>query len=64
VQSVLDDILDSDEDMAQMYLTTKAQTGHSRRMDQHDEVEIIFENCLKQVGSVSSAWGGYFCLNA
>jgi hypothetical protein len=42
-------VLNSDEDMAQMYLTTVAETGRHRRVDQHQEVEMLFENYLMQV---------------
>lgn len=48
----MNDVLLSDEDMAQMYLTSAAETGRHRRVDQHQEVEMMFENYLMQVGAM------------
>ena len=31
-----------------MYLTAKATTGHPRRIDQHEEVEMLLETYIKQ----------------
>jgi len=46
------DVLASDEDLSLMYLTTYKETGHRRRVDQHDEVEMMLENYVKQVDSI------------
>eukprot|EP01119_Soliformovum_irregulare_P024262 TRINITY_DN8658_c0_g1_i2.p2 TRINITY_DN8658_c0_g1~~TRINITY_DN8658_c0_g1_i2.p2 ORF type:complete len:206 (+),score=68.95 TRINITY_DN8658_c0_g1_i2:924-1541(+) len=43
----LHELWSSDEDMANMYLTTKKITGHRRRIDQHEEVELLVENYLR-----------------
>lgn len=43
------DLWQSDEDMAGMYLTTRAITGHPRRIDQHEEVEALLETYIRQV---------------
>lgn len=48
------DVLASDEDMSTMYLTAFHDTGHRRRVDQHDEVEMMLENYIKQVDTVYS----------
>lgn len=40
--------------MSLMYLTTFKQTGHRRRVDQHDEVEMMLENYVKQLDTVHS----------
>ncbi|EME29229.1 magnesium transporter CorA-like family protein (MRS2-7) isoform 1 [Galdieria sulphuraria] len=50
--TALNDVLRSDEDMSEMYLTTKLETGHRRRVDQHEEVEMMFETYLKQIDSM------------
>ncbi len=34
-----------------MYLSTFKETGHRRRVDQHDEAEMMLENYVKQVDS-------------
>eukprot|EP01135_Chromosphaera_perkinsii_P004324 Nk52_evm16s277 gene=Nk52_evmTU16s277 len=54
IKIALNDILESEEDMAGMYLTTKAATGHARRIDQHEEVEMLFENYLKRVEEIAN----------
>lgn len=38
--------------MSLMYLTTFKETGHRRRVDQHDEVEMMLENYVKQIDTV------------
>lgn len=40
------------EDMSLMYLTTFRETGHRRRVDQHDEVEMMLENYVKQLDAI------------
>ncbi|KAK4532320.1 hypothetical protein CCYA_CCYA11G3177 [Cyanidiococcus yangmingshanensis] len=54
LRSALNEVLLSDEDMSEMYLSIKAESGHRRRVDQHEEVEMMFENYLKQVDSMVS----------
>lgn len=50
--AALNEVLRNDEDMSEMYLTTKLETGHRRRVDQHEEVEMMFETYLKQIDSM------------
>jgi len=49
VAEVIGDILRNDEDMAAMYLTLKAITGYPRRKNQHEEIELLLENYLRQI---------------
>lgn len=35
-----------------MYLSTFKETGHRRRVDQHDEMEMMLENYVKQIDTV------------
>lgn len=51
-RNALLDVLASDEDLSLMYLTTYKETGHRRRVDEHDEVEMMLENYVKQVDSI------------
>lgn len=37
-----------------MYLSTYRKTGHRRRVDQHDEIEMMLENYVKQIDTVYS----------
>lgn len=37
-----------------MYLSTFKETGHRRRVDQHDEMEMMLENYVKQIDTVYS----------
>lgn len=37
-----------------MYLSTYAETGHRRRVDQHDEVEMMLENYVKQIDTINA----------
>lgn len=53
VHDALSDVLNSDEDMVEMYLTTKAKLGHRRRLDQHQEIELLLETYLKQIEEVN-----------
>jgi len=54
VHAALLQVWESDDDMASMYLTVKATTGHSRRVDQHEEVEILLETYIRQIGNIVS----------
>ena len=38
--------------MSLMYLSTLKSTGHRRRIDQHDEAEVMLENYVKQIDTV------------
>lgn len=40
--------------MSLMYLTTYKETGNRRRVDQHDEIEMMLENYVKQLDTVYS----------
>ena len=37
-----------------MYLSTYKETGHRRRVDQHDEIEMMLENYVKQLDTIDS----------
>jgi magnesium transporter len=54
IRKALDEVLASDEDMSTMYLTAFRETGHRRLVDQHDEVEMMLENYIKQIDTVHS----------
>ncbi|CAN8073944.1 unnamed protein product [Agarophyton chilense] len=53
-RAALNEVLVSDEDMSLMYLSTYKETGVRRRIDQHDEVEMMLENYMKQIDTVYS----------
>lgn len=40
--------------MSLMYLSTFKETGHRRRIDQHEEVEMMLENYVKQIDTIYS----------
>jgi len=48
------DLLQSDEDMALMYLSFRNATGGARRKNQHDEIEILLETYTRQLEQMSS----------
>eukprot|EP01027_Heterolobosea_sp_BB2_P017891 GEZU01025298.1.p1 GENE.GEZU01025298.1~~GEZU01025298.1.p1 ORF type:complete len:413 (+),score=83.41 GEZU01025298.1:86-1324(+) len=48
IHDAIETVLQSDEDMAEMYLTVKAQFGHRRMIDQHEEIEMLLETYSKQ----------------
>ncbi|KAA8493550.1 Mitochondrial inner membrane magnesium transporter mrs2 [Porphyridium purpureum] len=52
IRTAIDDVLSSDEDMSAMYLTSVIQSGHRRRRDEHEEVEMMLENYMKVIDSV------------
>jgi len=54
VHSALNQVLNSDEDLAAMYLTVQFTTGHRRRIDQHEEAEMMFENYLAQIEDIGN----------
>lgn len=45
----MNDVLMNDEDMALMYLTDNEQSSTARDPQQHQEIEMLFENYLLQV---------------
>ncbi|KAG0239136.1 magnesium ion transporter [Actinomortierella wolfii] len=47
------EVLDQDEDLANMYLTEKKQ-GHPRTKDNHEEIELLMESYLKQVEEIAN----------
>jgi len=55
VRGALAQVLESDEDLAGMYLSVQAATGHKRRIDQHEEAEILMENYVAQLDDILSA---------
>jgi magnesium transporter len=54
IRHALNEVLASDEDMSTMYLTVFRDTGRRRRVDEHDEVEMMLENYIKQIDTVHS----------
>eukprot|EP01136_Pigoraptor_vietnamica_P034325 Opistho-1_new@98150 len=54
IRRAIDEVLNNDEDMAHMYLSTRAETGQLRRTEQHEEVEMLLENYLKQVEEIAA----------
>ncbi|PVV01935.1 hypothetical protein BB560_003627 [Smittium megazygosporum] len=53
IRDAIEEVLDQDEDLADMYLTNK-KSGVSQPIDSHDEVELILETYLKQVEEVAN----------
>ncbi|KAG0364621.1 magnesium ion transporter [Gamsiella multidivaricata] len=53
IRDVFEELLDTDEDLAAMYLTEKKE-GHPRVTDSHDEVEILLEAYMKQVEEIAN----------
>ncbi|TRM60357.1 hypothetical protein BD626DRAFT_505084 [Schizophyllum amplum] len=51
VQDALDEVLDTDEDLAAMYLTDK-RNNYARPAEDHEEVEFILESFSKQVEEI------------
>lgn len=53
IRDHLDELLEADEDLADMYLTEKKHNpGVERDPDQHDEVELLLESYLKQTDEI------------
>ena len=50
----LRDLLETDEDMAQMYLTQKARSGSAPPSSEHGEVEVILETYLRKVDELEN----------
>ncbi|KAE8541056.1 hypothetical protein D1P53_002410 [Cryptococcus gattii VGV] len=53
VKSAIDELLDSDEDLSAMYLTSRAQ-GRPRALHDHEQLELLFESFVKQVEEIVS----------
>nr|ODN87924.1 magnesium transporter [Cryptococcus depauperatus CBS 7841] len=53
VKSAIDEILDSDEDLSAMYLTSRAQ-GRPRALHDHEQLELLLESFVKQVEEIVS----------
>ncbi|KAG9066118.1 magnesium ion transporter [Linnemannia hyalina] len=53
IRDVFVEVLDQDDDLANMYLTEKKQ-GHPRTEDSHEEIEILLESYLKQVEEIAN----------
>ncbi|KAI1317063.1 magnesium ion transporter [Mortierella claussenii] len=53
IRDVFVEVLDQDDDLANMYLTEK-KLGHPRTMDSHEEIEILLESYLKQVEEIAN----------
>lgn len=45
----MNDVLMNDEDMALMYLTENHNAATARDPEEHQEIEMLFENYLLQV---------------
>ncbi|KAF9578213.1 magnesium ion transporter [Lunasporangiospora selenospora] len=54
IRDVFVEVLDQDEDLANMYLTEK-KLGRPRTKDSHDEIEILLESYLKQVEEIANS---------
>jgi magnesium transporter len=54
VRQTLLELLNSDADMAAMYLTDKEQMGTPRPINQHEEIELLLENYLKQIDEIEN----------
>ncbi|KAG0034584.1 magnesium ion transporter [Podila clonocystis] len=53
IRDVFVEVLDQDDDLANMYLTDK-KNGATRTADSHDEIEILLEAYLKQVEEIAN----------
>ncbi|KAF9285057.1 magnesium ion transporter [Mortierella alpina] len=53
IRDVFVEVLDQDDDLANMYLTEKKQ-GHPRTVDSHEEIEVLLESYLKQVEEIAN----------
>lgn len=56
VDKCMNEVLLNDEDMALMYLTDRErERGKARDPRQHQEIEMLFENYLLQVGGTNQS---------
>ncbi|RXK35149.1 magnesium transporter [Tremella mesenterica] len=53
VKRAVDELLDSDEDLSAMYLTSRAQ-GKPRALHDHEQLELLLESFQKQVEEIVS----------
>jgi magnesium transporter len=53
VKRAVDEVLESDEDLSAMYLTSKAQ-GRPRALHDHEQLELLLESFVKQVEEIVS----------
>ncbi|WVR05459.1 hypothetical protein IAU60_002475 [Kwoniella sp. DSM 27419] len=53
VKRAADEILESDEDLSAMYLTSRAQ-GRPRALHDHEQLELLLESFVKQVEEIVS----------
>jgi magnesium transporter len=53
VMKAVDEVLESDEDLSAMYLTSKAQ-GRPRALHDHEQLELLLESFTKQVEEIVS----------
>ncbi|KAG0339194.1 magnesium ion transporter [Podila humilis] len=53
IRDVFVEVLDQDDDLANMYLTDK-KNGVIRNADSHEEIEILLESYLKQVEEIAN----------
>ncbi|GAM17811.1 hypothetical protein SAMD00019534_009860 [Acytostelium subglobosum LB1] len=54
IMDALSRLLESDEDMALMYLSFRSITGGTRKRNQHEELEILLENYMRQLEQISN----------
>ncbi|OCF41425.1 magnesium transporter [Kwoniella heveanensis CBS 569] len=53
VRRAVDELLESDEDLSAMYLTSRAQ-GRPRALHDHEQLELLLESFVKQVEEIVS----------
>ncbi|ORX33428.1 hypothetical protein BD324DRAFT_639740 [Kockovaella imperatae] len=53
VKRAVDEVLESDEDLSAMYLTSRAR-GQPRALHDHEQLELLFESFVKQVEEIVS----------
>ncbi|CAD6578699.1 MAG: magnesium ion transporter [Tremellales sp. Tagirdzhanova-0007] len=53
VKQAVDELLESDEDLSAMYLTSRAQ-GQTRALHDHEQLELLLESFAKQVEEIVS----------
>ncbi|OCF55812.1 magnesium transporter [Kwoniella mangroviensis CBS 10435] len=53
VKRAVDEVLESDEDLSAMYLTSRAQ-GRPRALHDHEQLELLLESFVKQVEEIVS----------
>jgi len=55
VRDALDELLEADDDLADMYLSEKANGGEGREEDDHTEVEMLLESYHKSIDETVQA---------